>query len=221
MKLILVFLSCLIPSIALSDYLDCPCKVVKVTDGDTVNVLDQTRTQHKIRLGGIDAPERSQDFGRKSTENLAGYVAGEYIEVEYNKRDRYERIVGKLVKDGRDINLLQVKDGFAWHYKYYQRDQSASDRALYSAAENEARGKSIGLWSAPAVPPWEWRRKGSQQTSSTGCDIKGNISSNGNRIYHLSGTTWYSRTKINEAKGERWFCSEEEARAAGWRAPYN
>ena len=144
-----------LPTFAISDYLNCPCKVVKVTDGDTVNVLDQTKTQHKIRLGGIDAPERSQDFGRKSTENLAGYVAGKYIEVEYSKRDRYGRIVGKLVKDGRDINLLQVKDGFAWHYKQYQNDQSASDRALYSAAEIEARGKATGLWSAPATPPWE------------------------------------------------------------------
>ena len=209
------------PGSALADYLNCPCKVVKVTDGDTVNVLDQSRTQHKIRLGGIDAPERGQDFGRKSTDNLARYVAGEYIEVEYAKRDRYGRIVGKLVKDDQDINLLQVKDGFAWHYKYYQNDQSASDRALYSAAEIEARGKVLGLWAAPAIPPWEWRKKGTQPTTSTGCNIKGNIGSSGKRIYHVPGGRWYGKTKINTAKGERWFCSEEEARAAGWRASYN
>jgi endonuclease YncB( thermonuclease family) len=164
-------------------------------------------------LGGIDAPERKQDFGTKSKQKLSSLIAGKYIEVEYDKRDRYGRIIGKLINGGQDINLLQIKHGYAWHYKYYQNDQSASDRALYDEAEIEARNKTIGLWSAPAIPPWEWRRSGNQQT--TGCNIKGNISSNGNRIYHLPGTTWYSRTKINEAKGERWFCSEEEARAAG------
>jgi endonuclease YncB( thermonuclease family) len=113
MRLSVFLLVCLFTHIAPADYLDCPCKVVKVTDGDTVNVLDQTKVLYKIRLGGIDAPERKQAFGRKSTENLASYVAGEYIEVEYDKRDRYGRIIAKLLKDGRDINLLQVKDGFA------------------------------------------------------------------------------------------------------------
>ena len=68
------FLLCFLPGLALSGYLDCPCKVIKVTDGDTVHVLDRTKTQHKIRLGGIDAPERKQAFGRKSTENLAKYL---------------------------------------------------------------------------------------------------------------------------------------------------
>jgi endonuclease YncB( thermonuclease family) len=154
-----LFFLLLFPSLALADYLNCPCKVVKVTDGDTVNVLDQTKTLHKIRLGGIDAPERKQAFGRKSTDNLAKYVAGQNVEVEYEKRDRYGRIIGKLLKDGQDVNLLQIKDGFAWHYKYYQKDQTDLDRVLYSSAEIEARNKTIGLWSAPAVPPWDYRRK--------------------------------------------------------------
>ena len=154
-----IHLPLLVPGIAVSDHLNCPCKVVKVADGDTVNVLDRTKTQHKIRLGGIDAPEQKQAFGRKATQNLAKYVAGEYIEVEYDKRDRYGRIVGKLLKDGRDIYLLQVKDGFAWHYKFYEKEQSELDRMLYSSAEIEARNKTIGLWSAPAVPPWEFRKK--------------------------------------------------------------
>ena len=216
-----LFFLLLFPSLALSDYLNCPCKVVKVTDGDTVHVLDQSKTRYKIRLGGIDAPERKQAFGRKSTQNLAKYVAGEYIEVEYDKRDRYGRIVGKLLKDGRDINLLQVKGGYAWHYKQYQNEQSAEDRTLYNSAEAEARKKKLGLWSAKAIPPWEWRRKGSQETTKKGCNIKGNINSKGDRIYHVPGRSSYGPTRINEAKGERWFCSEKEARAAGWRAPRN
>jgi endonuclease YncB( thermonuclease family) len=148
-----------LPTVALADFLDCPCKVVKVTYGDTVHVLDQSNTKHKIRLGGIDAPEKKQTFGKRSTQNLSSLIAGKSVEVEYNKRDRYGRIVGKLIKDGQDINLLQIKHGYAWHYKQYQKDQSKLDRALYSSAEVEARAKTIGLWAAPAVPPWDYRKK--------------------------------------------------------------
>lgn len=131
---------------------------VKVTDGDTVHVLDQSKVKHKIRLGGIDEPERKQAFGKKSTQNLASYFAGKNIEVEYDKRDRYGRIVGKLLKDDQYINLQQIKDGYAWHYKYYHKEQSKLDRVLYSSAELEARVKKNDLWSVPAIPPWEYRR---------------------------------------------------------------
>ena len=155
---LLVLLVCLSPSLAISDYLNCPCKGVKVLDGDTVHVLDQSKTKHKIRLSGIDAPERKQLFSDKSTKNLSSFIAGKKVEVEYYKRDRYGQIVGKLTKDGHDINLLQVKHGYAWHFKPYQKEQSKLDRALYSSAEIEAREKTIGLWSVPAVPPWEYRK---------------------------------------------------------------
>jgi endonuclease YncB( thermonuclease family) len=141
-----------------ADALKCPCKVVKVSDVDTVHVLDRSRERHKIRLGGIDAPEKDQAFGRRSSQNLSRLIAGKNVTVEYSKRDQYDRIIGKLLLDGRDINLLQVKEGFAWHYKKYQNEQSDLDRVLYSSAETEARGKKIGLWSVPAIPPWEYRR---------------------------------------------------------------
>jgi endonuclease YncB( thermonuclease family) len=143
---------------ALAGSLDCPCKVVKITDGDTIHVLDQSRVKHKIRLMGIDTPEKKQAFGQKAKQNLSNLIAGQFIEVEYKKRDRYGRILGKLLKNGQDINLQQVKDGFAWHYKKYQKEQSKLDRALYSSAEIEARKNRIGLWSAPAVAPWGYRR---------------------------------------------------------------
>ena len=143
---------------AYADSLNCPCKVVKITDGDTVNVLDQANTRHRIRLMGIDAPERKQPFGLKSKQNLSSLIAGKNIEVSYSKHDRYKRIIGKLLLDGQDINLTQIKQGFAWHYKQYQREQSKLDQALYSSSEIEARSKRIGLWSVPAVPPWEYRR---------------------------------------------------------------
>ena len=79
--------------------------------------------------------------------------------MEYSKRDRYKRIIGKLLLNGTDINLQQVKDGYAWHYKYYQKDQSKEDRVLYAEAENRARAGKIGLWSSRAIPPWEFEGK--------------------------------------------------------------
>jgi endonuclease YncB( thermonuclease family) len=161
-KLIISTTLILYSNLAFSAFLDCPCKVVKVTDGDTVHVLDRSTERHKIRLSGIDAPEKSQAFGNKSTNNLASYIAGKSIEVEYDKRDRYGRIVGKLLLNGQDINLQQVKDGFAWHYKHYQKEQSKLDQVLYGSAEIEARNKRIGLWSVPALPPWEYRKKRSK-----------------------------------------------------------
>ena len=101
-----LFFLLLFPSLAPADYLNCPCKVVKVADGDTAHVLDQTKTRYKIRLGGIDAPEPKQAFGRKSTENLARYVTGEYIEVEYEKSDRYGWIIGKLLQRWSDYKSV-------------------------------------------------------------------------------------------------------------------
>lgn len=153
-----VLLLFLAPNTSFADALNCPCKVVKVTDGDTVHVLDQAKKRHRVRLGGIDAPEKKQAFGNKSKQNLVAMVAGQFIEVEFEKQDKYGRIIGKLLKDGQDVNLKQVKQGFAWHYKHYQKEQSKLDQALYDAAEVEARKKRIGLWSVPAVPPWEYRR---------------------------------------------------------------
>jgi endonuclease YncB( thermonuclease family) len=141
---------------ASADFLNCPCKVVEITGGDTVHVLDQSTTKHKIRLGGIDAPEKKQPFGNQSRQNLSGLIAGKNIEIEYNKRDRYGWIIGKLIYQGQDINLLQIKHGYAWHYK---RDQSPLDRTLYSSAEIVARAQTIGLWSRPAIPPWKFRGK--------------------------------------------------------------
>ena len=127
-----LLLTTLLFNTAYADYLNCPCKVVKVVDGDTVYVLDQAVERHKIRLGGIDAPEHNQAFGNKSTDNLARLIAGKNINVEYVKRDKYGRIIGKLLKADLDINLQQIKDGFAWHYWHFKRDQSVEDRLLYA-----------------------------------------------------------------------------------------
>ncbi len=113
-------------------------KVVKVADGDSITVLDNTNTQHRIRLQGIDAPERKQAFGNASRKHLASLVAGKTVTVEWAKRDRYGRIVGFVLVDGQDVNLVQVKAGMAWFYRYYQRELSPEDRRRYADAENKA-----------------------------------------------------------------------------------
>jgi endonuclease YncB( thermonuclease family) len=132
---------------------------VRVTDGDTIVVLDADKVQHKIRLQGIDAPERHQAFGTSSKEHLSDLVAGKTVEVDYSKYDRYGRVLGIVMVNGEDANLEQVEAGMAWHYKKYQGEQSPSDRVKYSDAELEARRQKAGLWSDPnAIPPWDYRQ---------------------------------------------------------------
>ncbi len=134
-------------------------KVVKITDGDTLVVLDNTMTQHKIRLSGIDAPETSQPFGQRSKEALSALVAGQQVEVDWHKRDRYQRIVGKVIARGKDVNLAQVRSGMAWWYRKYANEQSRVDQGLYEVAEAKAMKDRVGLWSDKnPIPPWEWRK---------------------------------------------------------------
>ena len=123
-----------------------------MADGDTVTVLDEQKTQHKIRLQGIDAPERAQAFGNQSKQSLHEMVHGKKVAVDYQKKDKYGRVVGKLMLDNTDICLEQVKRGMAWHYKDYQAEQSAEDRDLYDRAEIQARTHRLGLWQ-DATPP--------------------------------------------------------------------
>jgi endonuclease YncB( thermonuclease family) len=134
-------------------------RVVGVADGDTVTVLDTTKTQHKVRLQGIDAPEKAQAFGQRSKEYLSDQVFGRQVTVQYDKRDRYGRLVGTVFLAGVDVNVRQVTAGMAWHYKQYQQEQSPAARQAYAAAEEEARRAQRGLWrDADPVPPWEHRR---------------------------------------------------------------
>lgn len=136
-------------------------RVVSVADGDTITVLSADKVQHKIRLAGVDAPEKTQPFGQRSKQSLSELVFDKTVTVETNKRDKYQREVGKVVVDGLDANLEQVKRGMAWHYKAYEREQSAIDRKAYADAEIEANEARRGLWTdTEPVPPWEFRHKG-------------------------------------------------------------
>lgn len=138
-------------------------QVVGVADGDTITVLDADKVQHKIRLAGIDAPEKKQAFGNRSKESLSDLVFDKTVNVETDKRDRYRREIGKVLVNGRDVNLVQVERGMAWFYRQYQREQSPNDRKLYEAAEDAAKAGKRGLWrDVDPVPPWEFRHNKSK-----------------------------------------------------------
>lgn len=133
-------------------------RVVGVTDGDTITLLLPGNIQEQVRLGGIDAPEKRQAFGQVAKTSLSDLVFGQTVVVETNKRDRYQRLIGKVQLDGVDINLAQIERGMAWHYKTYQRDQEKADRARYDEAEQRARASREGLWRDEwQTPPWEFR----------------------------------------------------------------
>jgi endonuclease YncB( thermonuclease family) len=120
--------------------------VVGVSDGDSITVLDADKHQHKIRLQGIDAPEKAQAYGQKSKESLSALVYRKNVQVLWAKKDRYGRTVGQVMVGGFDACLEQVKRGMAWHYKDFQGEQSEEDRDLYDRAEIQARSQRLGLW---------------------------------------------------------------------------
>jgi endonuclease YncB( thermonuclease family) len=129
-------------------------RVVKVTDGDTITILDANQTQHKIRLHGIDTPEYRQPYSRAATKALSDLVAGEGVAVDVKDTDRYGRTVGVVYKGNVNVNLEMVKSGYAWWYKKY----APFDDDLREA-EERARTDKLGLWADPdPVPPWEWRQ---------------------------------------------------------------
>jgi endonuclease YncB( thermonuclease family) len=190
-------------------------RVIGISDGDTFTLLTPEKQQVKIRLAEIDAPESGQPYGNKSKQALSSLVYGKDVLVRVQTKDRYGRTVGRPYIGDLDICEEMVRMGAAWAYREYLRDQ----RLL--TLEAEAKAQETGLWGlseAQNTAPWGWRRHGDGNAADD-CQIKGNINSNGERIYHVPGSSSYGATRINEAKGERWFCSEAEARAAGWRAP--
>ena len=135
-------------------------RVVAIADGDTITILDSANTQHRIRLEGIDAPESHQAFGEQSRLSLSEMIFGKDVTVTYQKIDQYGRLVGKIILEGKDINLEQVKAGLAWHYKFYEDEQTPEDRDAYAKAESEARAARRGLWQDPnPTEPYQFRKE--------------------------------------------------------------
>ena len=161
MKILLVALLCVLGSLH-----PLPCysnvlngRIVAIADGDTLTILDGTHTQHKIRIVGIDAPEKRQGFGQRSKASLAALAFNHTAKADCRKIDRYKRNLCVVSVGGRDVGLEQIRAGMAWHYKHYAKEQPASERVAYERAENEAKAKRLGLWvDADPVPPWDWRR---------------------------------------------------------------
>lgn len=189
-----------------------------VIDGDTLEIHGT-----RIRLYGIDAPESSQlcivkgkksRCGQQAALALADKIGSGTVACEAKDRDRYNRVVAVCRAGGVALNAWMVAEGWAMAYRHYSSD--------YVQQETSASASKIGIWQGEFIAPWDWRRgkrlaaEESQQLS--GCVIKGNISRRtGERIYHVPGGAFYDRTRIDPSKGERMFCSEADARAAGWR----
>lgn len=134
-------------------------RVVGIADGDTLTLLDAARRQHRIRLDGIDAPERTQPFGQRARQSLAALAHGRDAVADCPKTDRYGRAVCRVTVDGTDVGLEQVRRGLAWHYVRYAPEQSPQARAEYAHAEQYARAGRAGLWSGrDPTPPWDFRR---------------------------------------------------------------
>lgn len=197
-----------------------------VIDGDTIEIHGE-----RIRFNGIDAPESQQlcqnakgrDYrcGQVAADALANFLSkSRPTRCEFVERDRYGRFVGDCYRaDGEPVAAWLVRNGHALDWPRYSNGAYASDQA-------SAQAGRLGIWAGSFQPPWEWRANQGQATttpivplvsatSSGKCNIKGNISKKGDRIYHVPGQKYYEKTVISEPDGERWFCSEEDARKAG------
>lgn len=197
----------------------------RVIDGDTFAVAGQ-----RVRLHGIDAPETRQTClragrrwacGKAATKAMRRLVGRDPVRCEVRDWDRYGRAVAACYAGGRDLQRELVRQGLALAYRRYS--------TRYVPDEDAARAEGLGLWSGAFVEPRKWRKRnrnppearrrsrpGPSPGETASCRIKGNIGASG-RIYHVPGGYYYQRTGIDESRGERWFCSEAEARAAGWR----
>lgn len=192
--------------------------LARVVDGDTLVVQGVT-----VRLHGIDAAESGQRCVGKSRKitrpgdsamQLLETLSADGVTCSGTHSDDYGRLIAVCrTAGGKDIEQSLVAAGWAWAFVKYSAD--------YVADETLAKEKGMGVWAMACEPPWKFRAKRWEiavQRAPTGCPIKGNISANGH-IYHTPWSRNYAKTKVNTAKGERWFCSEKDALAAGWRPP--
>ncbi len=188
-----------------------------VVDGDTVDIAGR-----RVRLEGIDAPELGQrcprsfgwgawPAGRQARQALIGLIARRPVTCRARGLDQYGRMLGVCFAGGIELNGAMVQRGMAWAFRRYSTS--------YVAAEQDARSNRIGIWQTRCAPAWEYRQArwlAGAAAAPRGCAIKGNITKAG-RIYHMPWSPWYRKTKIEPQKGERWFCDEPAAQAAGWR----
>lgn len=189
-------------------------KVISVYDGDTATILTDGNLQVKVRFNGIDAPEAKQDFGNRSKQNLSRMIAGKNVTAHCPKIDKYGRSVCTVFDGETDINLEQIKGGFAWHYKKYAVEQNESDREIYAEAENAAREQKLGLWSQKnPTPPWDWRN-GENNPNTEGVPSGSIIGNRNSMIYHTPGCSTYAKVS---PQNQVIFATEQKAVESGYR----
>lgn len=188
----------------------------RVVDGDTLVVGER-----RVRLEGIDAPESSQTCSRAdgrawpcgdaATRTLAALIGSRSVQCDDAGTDRYGRVLGLCRAGGTDLNREMVRLGLAWAFVRYSR--------RYAEEETGARAARRGIWQGESQPAWDYRAgqwQAAVPDAPGGCAIKGNVSGAG-RIYHLPWDPWYGKVRMEGGHRKRWFCTEAEAVAAGWR----
>jgi endonuclease YncB( thermonuclease family) len=190
-----------------------------VIDGDTIEIHDS-----RIRLYGIDVPESDQTClingvpwrcGQKAALALADKIRNQAVRCEPKDRDVYGRTVAVCWAGETDLNAWMTAQGWAWAYRQYS--------LVYVTEEQQASKAKLGVWQGDFIYAWDWRHDSKRTDRSPAnadsgqCNIKGNINQRGEHIYHVPSGAYYDRTFINPLRGERWFCSEQEAVQAGWR----
>ena len=191
----------------------------RIIDGDTIDIAGT-----RIRLEGIDAPETGQtcktassqewDCGSAATRLMVTLTQGRRVDCRSGGLDKYGRLLGTCFVDGLDINAQMVRLGYAWAFVRYSK--------VYVSQEREAHASLLGIWQGYAMPAWEYRAQAWAAVAPeapAGCAIKGNVS-RGGHIYHMPWSPWYAKVAMRDDKGTRWFCTESEAQAAGWRPAY-
>ena len=184
-----------------------------VVDGDTLRIGGQS-----VRIHGIDTPEQDQtcltaqgvafSCGAVATQAMTQLIGGRSVTCQGRDRDVYQRVVAKCYVGSQDLGAALVASGYATAFERYSRD--------YVALERAAQAARVGFWSGTMQAPAAHRAANTAPAADGSCVLKGNISSSG-RIVHSPGDHSYAKTRINEARGERWFCTLADAQAAGWR----
>ena len=192
---------------------------LRVIDGDTVQLSSVT-----YRLHGIDAPEAGQKCiekdggqwpcGKVAIKRMQELVSVGNVVCDARGTDGYGRTIAVCRTESIDLGATMISEGLAWAFRKYSLD--------YVGEETRAHREGLGVWRAESETPWDYRAHKwdvAKQDAPEGCPIKGNISKQG-KIYHAPWSPWYLKTNVTVANGERWFCSESDAVAAGWRAPH-
>ncbi len=197
--------------------------VTKIVDGDTIEI----EGGQKVRYIGIDTPETVDPrqtvgcYGKEASNKNKDLVEGKKVRLEkdVSETDRYGRLLRYVYVDETFVNEYLVSEGFG-KAASYPPDVKYQDK--FKAAETSARNSKKGLWGSCSLGSGQVQSSTNYSlttlNSNSDCKIKGNISSSGEKIYHIPNGSYYDKTSIDESKGERWFCTEQEAQTAGWRA---